>query len=84
MAEIEFTCPNCDQVLEVDKEMAGDTIECPACNVEISVPHPDEESGEEAAECPNCAAPMDEGAVLCVECGFHTRLGRQMETDAEE
>jgi len=44
-----------------------------------------------SATCPNCHTEMPPGAVLCLKCGFHTRLGRQLETkhdadpsDAEE
>ncbi len=30
--------------------------------------------------CPECDAPMERGAVLCVECGFDRRLGRRRKT----
>lgn len=80
MADIEFTCPNCDQVLEAADDLAGESIECPSCNTEIAVPGG--AAGDDAGkECPNCGALMDDDAVLCVECGFHTRMGRQIETD---
>jgi len=76
MPDIEFNCPNCNQTLEASEDMAGEVIECPACNEQIAVP-----GGEEANPCPNCGEPMDPGAVLCVQCGFHTGLGRQIDTD---
>lgn len=34
---------------------------------------------EEAGEgCPNCEAPLEEGAVLCVACGYNTQTGAVM------
>jgi|GEM_PF-934590 len=30
--------------------------------------------------CPNCGSDFREGTVVCMECGFHTELGRKMET----
>jgi len=33
--------------------------------------------------CPNCHAEMPPNAVLCVKCGFHTQLGRRLETKRE-
>lgn len=30
--------------------------------------------------CPNCRAPLAPEAVLCVQCGFNRKLGRQMQT----
>src|SRR5262245_33788467 len=31
-------------------------------------------------KCPECDAPMERGAVLCVECGFDRRIGRRRKT----
>ena len=38
MSEIEFTCPKCKQSLEGDASMAGQVVDCPACNSPITVP----------------------------------------------
>lgn len=32
--------------------------------------------------CPSCGAAMADGAVLCVQCGYHLKLGRKLETSA--
>ena len=31
-------CPNCNQRLDIPEELSGQTIECPTCNVNITVP----------------------------------------------
>lgn len=36
---VKFACPNCDQNLEIDKEAAGERIDCPQCGLEIQVPY---------------------------------------------
>ena len=33
-----------------------------------------------AQMCPGCMAPMPQGAVVCVKCGYNMKLGRRMET----
>ena len=40
MADIEFNCPACDQVLEAPEEMTGEAIDCPSCETEITIPPP--------------------------------------------
>ncbi|MGC8991801.1 MAG: hypothetical protein ACP5MD_16925 [Verrucomicrobiia bacterium] len=39
--EITFHCPHCKQELAVDASAAGETIQCPTCEAEISVPTPE-------------------------------------------
>ncbi len=36
--DITFSCPNCEQELEVDSEAAGTELECPTCNNMVTVP----------------------------------------------
>lgn len=42
MSSYKFACPQCKQRLEATDEMAGQTIECPACGGSIKVPPPSE------------------------------------------
>ncbi len=90
MTEVKFNCAGCGQPLEAPVEMAGQVIECPACQQALTIPAPPspvEESAaapvqEEAGKtCPNCGAEMAGEAVLCVQCGFHTGLGKKIETE---
>ena len=93
MADFTFNCAECNQLLEVSDEMRGDVIECPACQKEITIPAAEsavEPVVEPAAEperktsgnkCPSCGSEMDAGVVLCLQCGFHTKLGKKIATD---
>jgi DNA-directed RNA polymerase subunit RPC12/RpoP len=36
--DVVFTCPNCRQELAADATLSGTTIQCPACNVGITIP----------------------------------------------
>ncbi len=47
MAEINFDCPHCGQNLDAEEDMAGWSIDCPACSKKIKVPIPE---GREAPE----------------------------------
>lgn len=37
-SDLAFSCPHCGQHIECGSDMAGETLDCPACNNEISVP----------------------------------------------
>ena len=39
--DVVFTCPNCKQELAADATLSGTEIQCPACNVSISIPAAD-------------------------------------------
>jgi predicted RNA-binding Zn-ribbon protein involved in translation (DUF1610 family) len=85
MADIEFNCPSCNLVLAAPEDMAGQLVECPECNNQMTVPGeaapaaPAEDAGAEA--CPECGQAMPEGSVLCMGCGFHIELGKKITTD---
>jgi len=36
--DVVFTCPNCRQELAADSTLSGTEIQCPACNVSITIP----------------------------------------------
>ena len=40
MADINFDCPHCGQNLDAPPDMAGESLECPACEEAITVPAP--------------------------------------------
>jgi len=77
MADISFACPNCKQVLEAPDDMAGQGVECPACHQQIMIPSADVPASK---KCPSCDAVMEADAVLCLNCGFHTKLGKKINT----
>jgi hypothetical protein len=32
------------------------------------------------APCPGCAAPLQQNAIICINCGYNRKLGRRMDT----
>ena len=38
---MKIPCSSCNQRLEIPEELAGQTIECPACNASLTVPSPE-------------------------------------------
>ena len=82
MADFEFACPHCGQSLEGPEEMAGQTIECPACQQSFAIPGAPRAApaAPAAPACPACQAAMEPGAVLCLQCGFHSKLGKKIDT----
>ena len=90
MAEFTFVCGKCGESLEAPEELAGEIVECPSCNESIVVPppsgeapvdEPDAEAADGEPACPSCGAVMEEGAVLCLQCGYHTKLEKHIDTD---
>ena len=43
MAQIEFYCPQCEEVIFSDRDLAGQEIDCPHCFHRVTIP---EESGD--------------------------------------
>jgi protease PrsW len=41
MSTIKFTCPSCQQPLEVGASFAGSSVECPTCFISVQVPAPE-------------------------------------------
>jgi hypothetical protein len=39
---------------------------------------------EETKPCPSCAAPLLSEAVLCIQCGYHSKKGRKIALDQED
>lgn len=71
-------------------ELAGKTVRCPKCSQPLTIPAPKPAAGDSLFDdiglapvvtgptCTNCGASMPPNAVLCVKCGYHTKLGRQL------
>ena len=59
---MKIPCSNCNQRLEIPEELAGQTIECPACNASLAVPSlaapqpatPQVQVTKEMKKCPHC------------------------------
>ena len=84
MPDLSFECPHCQQSLEAPEDMAGQVIECPGCNEPICLPSVPGEAATvppPAEACPGCGADLPDDAVLCIQCGYHRRLGRKIDTN---
>ncbi len=56
---MEYSCPNCGEMLEIDESMFGQQLECPACSSVFEAPA----QAEQPAEIPQeAAAPIQEPA----------------------
>ena len=59
---MKIPCSSCNQRLEIPDELAGQTIECPACNASLAVPAleasppepPQVQTTKEMKNCPHC------------------------------
>ena len=59
---MKIPCTSCGQRLEIPEELAGQTIECPACKASLSVPTleasppepPQVQTTKEMKNCPHC------------------------------
>ena len=41
MSDLTFSCPHCEQSLDIPEELLGQTVECPSCNGSIQLPEPE-------------------------------------------
>lgn len=91
MKQIAVACTHCEHAFQVSGDLAGLLAECPRCGHQVTVPLPPSQAREAprlkvkhestisgATRCPSCGAPMEEGAVLCLQCGFHLQRGERI------
>jgi DNA-directed RNA polymerase subunit RPC12/RpoP len=83
MAGESLACPECEAPItipapqtETEEGNAGIVFQ----NIEEA--EVDEPYAETAANaCPECGAELGDGVVLCVQCGFHLKLGKKIATE---
>lgn len=81
MRSVEFKCPHCGETLEATDDMRGQQVECPSCGKPLKIPDPTSAGAAGDSMCLNCGAAMESDALLCVKCGYHTKLGKVIETN---
>ncbi len=52
-----FRCPHCDKLLGASRSRIGNTVDCPRCKAELSVPSPEEDARPAEAARPRKAGP---------------------------
>jgi len=89
-------CPNCQKSITIPRPPLRAVAPAPVAPapaapkppVQQSRPQPPAKpapapaaSAAKAPVCPECKSPMQPGAVLCMSCGFHTKLGKKIKTE---
>lgn len=80
--EFRFFCPACGQKLKADEEAVGQSVNCPHCGSEFSVPPPEPAAPIPAADslptetpAPTAFAPNPEGELTCPVCWLRFDTG---------
>ena len=78
--EITFACPHCKQSLTAPIEMAGQTVECPACKGGLSLPNPSllRPTVEVALHPPPIPPQPSQGPSICPLCGSSKHMGKML------
>jgi hypothetical protein len=95
-SDSKFSCDSCGRSYAWKPQLAGKRVKCKcgqAVTVPDADPAVDAGFGDLAAladdhsaasadgpTCPECGAGLDEGAVLCVNCGFNLKTGKRLGT----
>lgn len=97
MDALKFNCPQCEQSLEAPQKLFGQTIVCPSCNNEITVPSPISSANSQTPppqpskhpdtkECPFCSERILVNAKKCKHCGEflegETDISKKTETES--
>ena len=83
MAGVEIACPSCNANLTIPVPSAPEK-QAPVADVQSPLARAIDEavSADEAGtKCPSCGEKMESGSVLCLGCGFHTKLGKKISTE---
>ncbi|MBN1436481.1 MAG: hypothetical protein JW936_05365 [Sedimentisphaerales bacterium] len=82
-----FRC-QCGKTFTWTPEKAGKHATCPGCKTQITIPQiqdtfePNRQSDAEpqTLHCPSCKNPLQPNAVVCIECGYNLKTGKQLTT----
>ena len=84
-----FQC-QCGKTFNWTPEKAGKHAPCPGCKQTITIPqqqHTFEHNPQPTIPvpnlCPACENPLQPNAVICIECGYNTKTGKQLTTKVE-
>ncbi len=81
MSLINFNCSHCNQPIGAPEELAGQTVGCPSCSREVTIPKPAESAKQALPKlqlkkpCPACGKLVSRSAQVCEFCGHDMRAG---------
>ncbi len=80
---------SCGKVLRAPDDAAGKKAKCPGCGKVIAIPAseepvPEEPPAEETVLCAECGAEVEEGAVVCMQCGYNFDTGQAFQSPPAE
>ena len=99
MSNLNFSCPHCQQSLDIPEELLGQVVECPTCNGSIQLPEPEPVAAPEpeptpepapapqpeTKDCPYCGEAILTHAKKCKHCGeiLDSSLRKERQTTAQ-
>jgi len=79
MGGMDLECPSCNAQIQIPAQKKAATR--PAATKKAAAAEtPRGDTAGRTIKCPKCGAGIPMGAVLCVECGFHFRKKKQLQT----
>jgi ribosomal protein L40E len=83
--DINFICPACGKNLVVDRAGIGMEVNCPNCNVRLTIPAATSALKEVVRPhlCPSCGAVLAPDAVVCIQCGYDFLIGKRLVAPTE-
>jgi len=63
MSDLKVNCPHCNQSLDVPAELLGQTVDCPSCQGQMSLPSPAPQVRPAILQQPSATAPPQQERV---------------------
>ena len=79
MSDPKYECPHCSQHLEVPDDLLGQTLECPSCKGQFSIPKPTPVAAQVAAPAATPPAPPSQLDGSCPLCGQTKHMSKAKE-----
>ena len=91
MSTLRLRC-RCDALLSIHSDSIGKKAKCGSCDTTFVVPDPkirklestqskDRAKAATTAACPSCDKELGANMIVCIHCGYHTRLKRRLVTE---
>ena len=91
MANISVKCPKCNEMLEADESLQGQTVSCPSCKTDFAIPSPavkkvvvkpappiqPSSKGIDEKFCESCGQVIKKEAEICPKCGVRQKSAPQ-------